>query len=223
MTCAVCGSPLPDSPVFPGGRVECVCGAALVVPIAAAAPASPTRPTPAEPYHEALCPRCQAPLELREEDGIVVTACPAHHGLFVARGALQALEHESVATARKLDGVEADATNVPAKLLLCPRCESPMAPRKLQAASVVVDECALHGTWFDAGELRDAMAARALGVPSAPAADPSLLSQRAVANLEEGLARQQGHDEPGAREATEVARELLDSFHSVVLGRTPTR
>lgn len=216
MTCAVCGTSLPDSPVFPGGTIECACGAALRVP---AAPESRSAPTPSEPYHEAACPRCQAPLGLREEDGIVVTACPAHHGLFVARGALHALEHEPVATVRKLDDEPADAAAITLDLLLCPRCEKPMAARKLKEAGVVVDECAVHGTWFDAGELRAAMSARSLTPPVAPT-DPSALLQQAAATLEVGLELERAHDEAGAREATEVARELLDSFHAVVRGRT---
>lgn len=145
--------------------MECACGAALHVPVAAPPPDSLSFPVSSEPYREPLCPRCQAPLELLEEDGIVVTACPAHHGLFVARGALHALEHESVATVRKLDE-EAEAPAISLEVLGCPRCGEPMAAHVLPAAGVVVDECKAHGTWFDAGELEAAMAARALGAPA---------------------------------------------------------
>lgn len=36
----------------------------------------------------------------------------------------------------------------------CPVCEAPLALSTVAPVGVVVDRCDLHGTWFDAGELR---------------------------------------------------------------------
>jgi len=161
MTCPVCGASLGDPPVFPGGSVQCTCGTTLVVPMAPV-PGAEEAPPPSSIYREPLCPRCQAPLELREEEGVVLTACPVGHGLFVARPALEAMEHESFAAIQKLDATPEPAAPEPTERVtpaaprsapLCPRCDRPMREELVAATGVVVDVCKAHGTWFDAGEL----------------------------------------------------------------------
>lgn len=153
MTCPACGAPLPDSPVFPGGSVQCECGAAAAVPMTPIP--HEEEPAPTSVYREPLCPRCRVPLELREEGGVVLTACPHGHGLFVARPALEALEPESLPAIRKLDaGLESVETSGTVRSArLCPTCDRTMREETVEATGVQIDVCPMHGTWFDSGEL----------------------------------------------------------------------
>ena len=216
MNCLACGAPLPDSPVFPGGTIECACGGVAVVP-----PAAPSAPEPVRsvaPHSQPLCPRCVAPLVLREDDGLVVTACPAHHGTFVAHRVLAELEHGAPDTARRLDGAADAVTRLEqtVDILSCPVCRAPMTARTLRGDEhLVVDVCAEHGTWFDAGELRAAVARHVAAGTATPRVEADL--DRA------GLAIDLVHDQQATaatdRQAIELGRDLVDTFNSVLLGR----
>jgi Zn-finger nucleic acid-binding protein len=56
--------------------------------------------------------------------------------------------------------------------LFCPLCGETMAPVALPGTSIVLDSCAQHGTWFDAGELRLIVLAYAKLPPPMRAASP---------------------------------------------------
>ena len=38
---------------------------------------------------QAICPRCGAPLEIRQKNGIAVDACPKEHGIWLDMGELE--------------------------------------------------------------------------------------------------------------------------------------
>jgi Zn-finger nucleic acid-binding protein len=197
--------------------VQCTCGTAVVVASTAKAAAV----SPAAPGQEVAaasrCPRCAAKLVVRDEDGTVVAACPSGHGLLVTHRALTELAAITADGPRALD----------APSVACPRCGEPMTPRTFaRGASIVVDVCDAHGTWFDAGELRAAAAIareseRAGGSESE--SESESLNRRAVATLDVALALEEARDESTARAAIAVADDLVDTFNVFVLGRTRTR
>lgn len=140
------------------------------------------------------CPRCstQALVESRGAR-IAAHACPGCGGVWLgsslAARLQQALEHgqaiglcELARDAGELAALKArceaevDRVGIP-----CPACTAPMTHRLLERAGIVVDSCALHGTWFDRGELqhlvdctkdprvRERFAARAASLAPSPA------------------------------------------------------
>jgi Zn-finger nucleic acid-binding protein len=218
--CTACGASVSVENVFPGGSVQCTCGAKVTAPSGASAPAGGTsahEAAVASPptAHAAHCPRCPADLVVRDEDGVVVAACPSHHGLFVTHRALVALVDTAAMGPPALD-----APAVP-----CPRCAEPMTARTFgRDASIVVDVCEQHGTWFDAGELRAAAKSvneqRSVSVTPARVGDAP--TKQAAATLDVALALEEARDEETAREAIDLADDLVDTFNVFVLGRTRT-
>lgn len=79
---------------------------------------------------------------------------------------------------------------------------------------VVVDTCAEHGTWFDAGELRELLDARARSVANADAEHPEV-AQQAKATLDVALALEAAREKDTMRRGVEVAEDILD----VLFGR----
>jgi Zn-finger nucleic acid-binding protein len=163
---------------------------------------------------------------LRDEEGLVVTACPAEHGLFVGHRVPAELSEHSAGPARALDP---GATSAPHAMpsseatteLACPRCKEPMTRRTFaRESTIVVDVCSAHGTWFDAGELRAAAAltvSRSHDIPDV--ADPDQ-QQQAGATLDVALALEQARDEETARRGIDLATDVLDTFNMFVLGRS---
>lgn len=84
-----------------------------------------------------------------------------------------------------------------------------------RSSPVVVDVCPAHGTWFDAGELRAAAADAA-----ANAGPPDELGTRSAATLDVALALEAARDEETARRGVDLTADLLDTFDSLVLGRS---
>jgi Zn-finger nucleic acid-binding protein len=224
--CPSCGAGVADENVFPGGSVQCTCGAAVVVAATAAvshAAAAESTGSAARVTRASICPRCPAELVVRDEEGMIVAACPAHHGIFVTHRALAQVERLSADGPRAVD--------VPA--ISCPRCSEPMTARTFaRGATIVVDVCDEHGTWFDAGELRAAAAAVALAarndqrvvatdgegeVAEAARAD---VNRRAVATLDVALAFEEVREEQKARDVVALADDVVDTFNLFVLGRS---
>jgi Zn-finger nucleic acid-binding protein len=85
----------------------------------------------------------------REEGSPVVDACPRCGGAWYDRGEL-----EQALAARQGAGVDAQPVPHPPRYLKCPVCADLMTPRNYEKRSgVIVDVCARHGAWLDAGEL----------------------------------------------------------------------
>ncbi len=141
-----------------------------------------------------------------------LTAGDAH-----ARHAVAALDDGPAPDAFTLD--ERDEAAIAAQdlpPLECPRCRTPMTRGAFSRSSaVVVDVCPAHGTWFDAGELRAAASDAA-----ASAGPRDELGTRSAATLDVALALEAARDEETARRGVDLAADLLDSFDTLVLGRS---
>jgi Zn-finger nucleic acid-binding protein len=233
MSCSSCGAPLDVTGLFPGGTVRCgMCGATVRVPgIEQGRKSAP--PPSVEPPMPSLCPRCEIELDVRESEGAVVSACRHGHGLFLTRSVLREVERAGAGMASSLDEGAPAPDEAPADdtgTAMCPRCREPMTRRTFrEGIGIVVDVCAEHGTWFDAGELRAALAAarrmttgeRAqVGLPRGQEHD---LHERANATLDVALALEQARDEETARRAIDLGDDLLDTFNVVVLGQESKR
>lgn len=106
---------------------------------------------------DAPCPRCATPLETPRDAREPVHECPRCFGVFVTREVLERVVEEAsrgrIPVAR--DGrPSSGAVTVAAHYVPCPMCHARMNRTTLARGSgVVVDACARHGTWFEAGEL----------------------------------------------------------------------
>jgi Zn-finger nucleic acid-binding protein len=144
--------------------------------------------------------------------------CPTDHGVFVAHDVLASMRAEGPAAVAELDTV-VRAPEVEAHYIHCPRCHEPMARRAFARGSgIVVDVCAAHGTWFDAGEIHDALAFQVKSGQPAPS-DLVNIPAQAKATLDVALAFEAERD---ASEVKEMTRDLTRTFTHVILGgRTP--
>ena len=121
------------------------------------------------------CPRCAFALSALTLAAGPVDECERCGGLFVAHPTMRALIDARRPAPRT--PVEAPPTRgpfqssypppapgAPIAYLPCPTCGQRMN-RKLfgQGSALVVDTCAIHGTWFDHGRLTTALAFVALG------------------------------------------------------------
>lgn len=117
---------------------------------------------------DAPCPRCDEPLGEADAHGGAF-ACGTCAGFFVTHERLAELltsptnepptapfSHERASDpGRKRD---------PRAYLPCPQCHTSMSRRGFgRRSGIVVDVCTIHGTWFDPGELPEAMRFAARG------------------------------------------------------------
>lgn len=115
---------------------------------------------------DAPCPRCRSPLEVANAAADAQThECPRCGGIFVSRDALA-----DIMCRAEIGGAVPDLPRSSAKLiedvryLPCPLCHSTMNRTNFgKVSGVIVDVCAKHGTWFDAGELTRTVAFAASG------------------------------------------------------------
>lgn len=113
------------------------------------------------------CPGCGTGLVARERDGIRLEECPACRGIWAGSAAWKRiLARRQDPAIDPLDG-GTEASLAPAgdwgeevRYRPCPGCGERMNRINAGAGSgVVIDRCAVHGTWFDAGELARVRAA----------------------------------------------------------------
>jgi Zn-finger nucleic acid-binding protein len=89
----------------------------------------------------------------------VVDACTHCGGLFIDLAATQELMRAfdrdlvSIATTIGIGKGEVVGPGVILRDLACPRCSGRLHPLELPGASLEIDICGEHGTWFDANEL----------------------------------------------------------------------
>ncbi len=199
------------------------------MPTDAPEPTSAAEPVARASEPPNTCPRCDRALELRHSDKLVVAACDRGHGLFMSHAVLREAKREGPIGVTALDrtpppsGREASEPDE-SPACRCPRCGEPMdrrpfAPHTAEGethAPVLVDVCAAHGTWFDAGELRGALASRSSTTNHA-------LDKQANATLDVALALEQAREEETMRRAVDTADDLLDTFNFLVLGRGSRR
>ena len=221
MTCSSCGAPMDATGLFPGASVPCACGASTRVPMPPSVRSESSEPAARVSDAPNACPRCDDVLEVRHSERLVVAGCARGHGIFMTHAVLREAKGEGIAEVTALDVAPTERKDeivdpAGAPPCRCPRCGDPMTHRALARgadAPVVVDVCSAHGTWFDAGELRAALAVRA-----APERDEDL-DKRAAATLDVALAFEQTREADAMRDAVDTVDDLLDTFNVLFLGR----
>ena len=111
------------------------------------------------------CIACSNPMTQRHHEGVTIDECPAGHGMWLDRGELKQVtdstlaarsteEQQAALDAARSRGVGALGDALTEQSRPCPRCGRDM--QKLTYAEysgIVMDSCAEHGVWLDAGEL----------------------------------------------------------------------
>jgi Zn-finger nucleic acid-binding protein len=104
------------------------------------------------------CPRCQHALEERAVGSEFILACTACGGVWLDVGQAKAVFERRAVEQDLVEGSEAIAFQSRAQpadtgsAALCPVGGEEMI--LCEAAGIRIDQCAEHGTWFDAHELR---------------------------------------------------------------------
>jgi Zn-finger nucleic acid-binding protein len=112
---------------------------------------------------DAPCPRCEGKLSSLGDRGMV--ECAACGGLFVDHASLARIVAERgesgplpVKDARPFERASHAVVEAQVRYLKCPQCHHAMNRVNFgRKSGVVVDVCKVHGTWFDAGELTQAV------------------------------------------------------------------
>lgn len=103
------------------------------------------------------CPDCKVPLHAFQASVGELLACEQCGGQLVPHALLRALIEQREALGRAVPSPAATPRNPladPVRYRPCPSCSQLMNRKNFGGASgIVVDVCALHGTFFDAGEL----------------------------------------------------------------------
>jgi len=161
MKCSTCGADMGAIEAFPGSEIPCAaCGTRSVVglgPKVASTPyrvATPTVGGVRSSPSDLRCPRCSLMLK----DDVLGPTCSQCKGVFIDHGALAALVAEADSNRTpgpftRLKPFDPDVRSFP-----CPTCRMDMDRSAFgQRSGIFVDACHEHGTWFDVGELDDAL------------------------------------------------------------------
>jgi Zn-dependent protease with chaperone function/Zn-finger nucleic acid-binding protein len=105
------------------------------------------------------CPRCASPtlVETLTKNGVLVDHCKTCRGVWLDRGEIFLFSQKP----RDLEkALSASVTERRTSDRRCPRCELALEAGTFLRQGLEVDQCpSCEGYWFDAGELREAMAA----------------------------------------------------------------
>ncbi|MEW6570883.1 MAG: zf-TFIIB domain-containing protein [Nitrospirota bacterium] len=104
----------------------------------------------------AVCPRCKVNLEIYIQKGEEYDICPSCGGLWLDRDEFRRATAElSAYRDKEVKGdYKQGSASDSVKYLPCVRCSKIMNRKNFAKISgVIVDECANHGVWLDAGEL----------------------------------------------------------------------
>ncbi len=177
MKCSRCGREVPPS--FPGAVVACACGANIEVTLSASTEAMPYRsaatPIPNESSavlatmpranNDRPCPQCTGPLEREGEDTYPCVRC--HGAFFTPQGVERIVrdaraiidEHAPLNGIRSAVAWQSSVDPELVRYVRCPFCRERMNRGIFgKRSGIIVDVCAQHGTWFDAGEVERAVA-----------------------------------------------------------------
>lgn len=102
------------------------------------------------------CPRCRTLLFAARKEGVRVDACGGCGGVWLATAdARIMLDRKSTAPAELAHVAASHARTLAVRPgpIACLECGEEMARSLVPDASVEIDACAVHGTWFDRGEL----------------------------------------------------------------------
>jgi Zn-finger nucleic acid-binding protein len=166
-TCSFCGAPFAADEATRNTICPACCAR-----IPDAARFCPACGVPIDPAAEApgtdtalLCPACGAghPLASRAFPGLAANLleCPACGGLWLARAVFETLERRAATEATGAGPHPVARPVRPAGTFSyrpCPECGKPMNRINYgHRSGVVLDVCARHGLWFDAGELEQVL------------------------------------------------------------------
>ncbi len=111
------------------------------------------------------CPRCRAPLTPARDATVAAFGCAECGGAWLQLQETNRL-HKVMNDAawQATDAIAKQATASPdlQGKLQCPKCGQTMKRRQHKASRISLDVCAEHGTWFDAGELREVARSEAI-------------------------------------------------------------
>jgi len=137
--------------IFKGARHCRMCGAKVEVPAAANADGS---------ARELRCPRCDGLLLSNLIGDTLIDECADCHGIWLDTAAVERIVEEREGGIAGEFAARGSHSSQPAPqpsgpmYVRCPECDSVMNRKNFARSSgVVVDQCRVHGTWFDAGEL----------------------------------------------------------------------
>ncbi|MEZ4224011.1 MAG: zf-TFIIB domain-containing protein [Polyangiaceae bacterium] len=101
------------------------------------------------------CPDCRQHFQLFSGDGGLLRDCEHCGGQFVEHALLKALlERREAYGSHAPRPPRFNPLDNPVRYVACPVCRDVMSRRNFgRNSGVIVDVCARHGTWFDAGEL----------------------------------------------------------------------
>lgn len=100
------------------------------------------------------CPRCRAPLALRELADVMGLECTGCLGLFLDAGTVERLASDAGHATRVAFPRRARAHEPEVQYIPCITCARPMNRTVFgKVSGVIVDVCKDHGVWFDAGEI----------------------------------------------------------------------
>ena len=110
------------------------------------------------------CPRCQLAMVPTEYENEKVLYCQTCWGYWLSNKQLDAILHNLVykfdedEKQKILKDLSEGNVAVPASqdgYINCPECQTPMSKRPYNKdCGIVIDQCSLHGTWLDTGELK---------------------------------------------------------------------
>jgi hypothetical protein len=227
LKCGTCGAEVDPSGVFPGGTVKCRCGLDLVVVAAAPTAAQPpyrcapvrhAPPAPAEQIQQAkwLCCTCLQPLSPTSREGHVLHGCASGHGLFVEHDVVEAMLRDASRAGAQSSSPQAFRPGEGVRYVRCPVCAEVMARKAFAPMSGIIVDICEHGTWFDAGELEQALAFAAsrgdAGIDAIALKRGTPRPEAARALLEVSLAAEARREADSVRGTADVLGDLFDLF-----------
>ena len=102
------------------------------------------------------CPRCKTPLEIFREQEEEYDLCPKCGGLWLDRSEFHRATRQSAVYQDQTlrDEYQREGLQDPGTYIPCVRCGNIMNRKNFgKISGVLIDECAMHGVWLDAGEL----------------------------------------------------------------------
>ncbi len=111
------------------------------------------------------CPRCRTPLTPARDATVTAFGCAACGGAWLQlqeTNRLHKVMNDAAWQATDVIAKQATASPDLQEKLQCPNCSRTMKRRQHKASRISLDVCAEHGTWFDAGELREVARSEAI-------------------------------------------------------------
>lgn len=101
-----------------------------------------------------ICPRCSAPLAHATDKGVETESCGSCGGLWLDRAGFHRVQRQALDAPAAGPYLKPGRTSPEGPYLPCVRCGKLMNRKNFARVSgVLIDECAHHGVWLDAGEL----------------------------------------------------------------------